>query len=174
VATIVIVGVRRLATLLAALAVITVAAGSGAYSLATASTTPSGSIPISGPVSESDFGGGPGGGRGFEESNVEVANLLAATTTQWAAATGGAMSAASLQLASGKAVIAIGGFDGSDPAPTLAQFQQYVSDGKISYYIAGAGLFGGGRGGDSDIAQWVADNYQPTTVGGATVYDLRG
>jgi 4-amino-4-deoxy-L-arabinose transferase-like glycosyltransferase len=168
VATAVIVGVRRGAALLAALAVVTVAASSGAYTLATAAQTHAGSIPISGPVSQSDFGGGAG----FRESDVELNGLLAATTTQWAAATGGAMSAASLQLGSGKAVIAIGGFNGGDPAPTLEQFQQYVRDGKISYYVEG--MAGGGmRGGDSDIAQWVAENYQATTVGGTTVYDLR-
>jgi hypothetical protein len=32
---------------------------------------------------------------------------------------------------------------------------------------------GGPGGGDSGIAQWVADNYQSQTVGNMTVYDLR-
>jgi 4-amino-4-deoxy-L-arabinose transferase-like glycosyltransferase len=171
VATTVIVGVRRLSTVIAALAVLTVAASSGAYAIATASQTHSGSIPVSGPAAQSGFGG-RGGGPGTEQSNVELANLLAATTTEWAAATGGDQSAASLELASGKAVIAIGGWDGTDPAPTLAQFQQYVRDGKVSYYVnGGRGGFGGGS---TDIAQWVTANYQPTTVGGVIVYDLRG
>ena len=166
VATAVILGVRRL---VAGLAVLTVAAASGAYGLATAATTHAGSIPISGPVSESDFRG-----PGVEESNVELANLLAATTTKWAAATGGAMSAASLQLASGKGVIAIGGWNGGDPAPTLEQFQKYIEDGQISYYVAGGGMRGGGGpGGNSDIAEWVAANFESTTVGGTAVYDLR-
>ena len=35
----------------------------------------------------------------------------------------------------------IGGFNGSDPSPTLEQFQQYVANGEIHYYIAG-GLAG--------------------------------
>ena len=35
--------------------------------------------------------------------------------------------------------MAIGGFSGSDPAPTLAQFQQYVNEGKIHYFVAGGG-----------------------------------
>ncbi len=55
--------------------------------------------------------------------------------------------AAGYQLASGEPVMAIGGFNGTDPAPTLAQFEQYVSEGKIHYFIAGglggAGGFGG-------------------------------
>jgi hypothetical protein len=75
-------------------------------------------------------------------------------------------------LASGKSVMAIGGFNGGDPAPTLAQFQQYVAEGKISYYVAG-GRGGGFGGGSSDIATWVAAHYQAKTVGGSTVYDLR-
>jgi hypothetical protein len=57
-----------------------------------------------------------------------------------------------------------------DPAPTLAQFQRYVEDGQIAYYVSGGGM---GRG-SSDIAEWVAANYTATTVGGQTVYDLRG
>ncbi len=42
--------------------------------------------------------------------------------------------------------MAIGGFNGSDPSPTLAQFQEHVADGEIHYFISG-GADGGGRGG---------------------------
>ena len=42
--------------------------------------------------------------------------------------------------------MAIGGFNGSDPSPTLAQFKAYVADGEIHYFIASGGD-GGGRGG---------------------------
>ena len=66
--------------------------------------------------------------------------------------------------------MAIGGWSGSDPAPTLAQFKAYVAAGDISYYVAGGG--GGPGGGNSEIANWVAANYTATTVGGSTVYDL--
>ena len=38
----------------------------------------------------------------------------------------------------------IGGFNGSDPSPTLAQFQQYVADGQVHWFI------GGGAGMRSD------------------------
>jgi hypothetical protein len=104
-----------------------------------------------------------------------VAALLAKTTSTWAAATSGSQSAASLELASGKAVIGIGGWSGSDNAPTLAQFQQYVAEGKISYYVAG-GQGGGGRGGStsagSEILAWVTANFTAQTVGGSTVYAL--
>jgi hypothetical protein len=57
----------------------------------------------------------------------------------------------------------------------VAQFQQYVAEGKINYYVGGGQ--DGGPGGDSDstsgeIAAWVAENFTATTVGGQTVYDL--
>ena len=59
----------------------------------------------------------------------------------------GANSAAGYQLASGEPVMALGGFNGSDPSPTLAQFQDYVADGEIHYFISGGGGLGGGPGG---------------------------
>jgi hypothetical protein len=75
--------------------------------------------------------------------------------------------------------MAIGGFNGSDPSPTLAQFQQYVASGKIHYFLGGGGMgsFGGGQstGGSnagSQIASWVASHFSSTTVDGVTVYDL--
>ncbi|MFC0540412.1 ArnT family glycosyltransferase [Kutzneria chonburiensis] len=142
--------------------------GVGSFSIATAATPHTGSIPVSGPAGSSQ--GGFGGGSG--QADATVVSLLKATTTEWAAATDGSMSSAPLALASGKSVMAIGGFNGGDPAPTLAQFQQYVAEGKISYYVAGGGR-GGFGGGSSDIATWVAAHYQAKTVGGTTVYDLR-
>ncbi|MGA7670026.1 MAG: hypothetical protein WBW04_06370, partial [Nitrolancea sp.] len=72
--------------------------------------------------------------------------------------------------------MAIGGFNGTDPTPTLAEFQQYVSEGKIHYFIGGSGVGGGFRGGSDgtsgQISNWVQQNYTATTVGGTTVYDL--
>jgi hypothetical protein len=72
--------------------------------------------------------------------------------------------------------MAIGGFNGSDPAPSLAQFQQYVAEGRIHYFLGG-GRMGGMRSmGGSDTARqisaWVQENFTATSVGGATVYDL--
>jgi hypothetical protein len=117
--------------------------------------------------------GGFGGGRGGEDSSSSaVGELLAKTTTKWAAATTGSQSAATLELASGKAVIGIGGWSGSDPAPTLDEFKAYVAAGEVKYFIAG-GQGGGPGGGSSDITDWVTANYTATTVDGQTVYDLQ-
>jgi hypothetical protein len=74
--------------------------------------------------------------------------------------------------------MALGGFNGSDPSPTLAQFQQYVAEGKIHWFIGGGGGgggFGGQMGGSrssSQIAQWVQENFAGQTVDGVTLYDL--
>ncbi len=89
---------------------------------------------------------------------------------RWVAATVGANNAAGYQLATQEPVLAIGGFNGSDPAPTLAQFQQYVAEHQIHYFISGG--TGGNSAAAQEIAEWVAANYTATTVGGTTVYDL--
>jgi hypothetical protein len=96
------------------------------------------------------------------------------TGYRWTAAAVGANNAASYQLASGKPVMAIGGFNGSDPAPSLAQFQAYVRHHRIHYFIGGGGFggAGGGSGTSSAIATWVAGHYSAKTVSGVTVYDL--
>jgi len=46
-----------------------------------------------------------------------------ASKYRWVAAAVGANSAAGVQLATGDAIMAIGGFNGTDPTPTLAQFE---------------------------------------------------
>ncbi|GAB3000272.1 glycosyltransferase family 39 protein [Amycolatopsis acidiphila] len=156
-------------------ALVTGMLGTTAYAVVTASVPHTGSIPASGPAEAAGFGGGGFGGGGFGgggQSDSQVIALLKGTTTKWAAATNGSQSAAGLALNSDKSVMAIGGFDGSDPAPTLAQFQQYVADGDITYYVSG-GMGGfGGRGGGGSIATWVEQNFHSTTVGSSTVYDL--
>ena len=71
-------------------------------------------------------------------------------------------------------VMAIGGFNGSDPSPTLAQFQADVQAGEIHYFLAGGG-FGqqnGGSDASSQINSWVAANYTSVQIGGQTFYDL--
>ena len=70
--------------------------------------------------------------------------------------------------------MAIGGFNGSDPTPTLAKFKQYVADGKVHYFISSNfGLPGGGQTGTgTTISQWVQSHFAARTVSGVTLYDL--
>ncbi|WP_436497920.1 glycosyltransferase family 39 protein [Actinokineospora sp. HUAS TT18] len=157
---------RRAGTVIAVVAVLAGLGGTAAYTVATAATAHGGSIPVSGPSSTAQ----PMGGMSRAVS-AELVSALRATTGRWAAASTGSQGAASLQLASGRPVMAIGGFNGSDPAPTLAEFQTYVRAGEIGYYIEG-GRGGGPGGGGGEIAAWVQANFTPTTIGGTTVYDL--
>ncbi|MGW2706198.1 ArnT family glycosyltransferase [Streptomyces sp. NPDC001340] len=126
------------------------------------------------------MGGGGGAGGLLNGANVSSAakKLLEkdADNYTWVAASIGSQNAASYQLATGDPVMAIGGFNGTDPSPTLAQFKKYVADGKIHYFIAGGGM-GGGMGGSnsgtsSRITSWVESNFKKVTVGSATFYDL--
>jgi 4-amino-4-deoxy-L-arabinose transferase-like glycosyltransferase len=102
-------------------------------------------------------------------SSALVALLKADTTHRWVAAAIGSQSAAPLELATGRSVIAIGGFSGTDPAPTLAQFEALVAKGEIHYLITGGA---GGSGTASQITSWVSSHFSSKTVGGQTIYDL--
>jgi 4-amino-4-deoxy-L-arabinose transferase-like glycosyltransferase len=133
-----------------------------------------------GPGGPGGFGGGQRGGMGgLLDGGTPDAELVAllrqdADRYSWVAAAIGSNSAAGVQLATGDPVMAIGGFNGSDPAPSLAQFQQLVAEGRIHYFLGG-GRMGGSMGGSDaarQISAWVQDNFTATTVGGATVYDL--
>ncbi|MCG5432930.1 glycosyltransferase family 39 protein [Mycobacterium sp. MYCO198283] len=185
-AAVIAVGGHRLGRYTAALAVAGVLvglAGTAAYTVETVAQPHGGGIPTSGPARADGMRfpggpGGPGGGRfGGEADNAALQDLLTGTGNRWAAATVGSHLAGSLQLSTGKPVMAIGGFNGGDPAPTLEQFQRYVADGDIGYFLVGQGPGGGGPGGQrgtgSAITAWVAEHFTPHQVGNTTVYDLR-
>ena len=67
----------------------------------------------------------------------------------WLVAVQGSSAAAAIILATGGVpVMAMGGFRGTDPAPTLAQLEQYVKQGKLHYVLTGGrGGFGGAASG---------------------------
>jgi 4-amino-4-deoxy-L-arabinose transferase-like glycosyltransferase len=120
--------------------------------------------------------GGPGGGlldATTPSSELTAALQANASAYTWAAAAIGSQTAAGYQLASGVPVMPIGGFNGSDPSPTLEQFQQYVQQGRIHYFLGGNGFqANGGSRAAQQIASWVQANFTATTIGGQTVYDL--
>ncbi|MEA2675362.1 MAG: hypothetical protein QOI92_2554 [Chloroflexota bacterium] len=127
---------------------------------------------------------GQGGIGGLLDASAASPELIAALQANagaytWTAATTGSNNAAGIALSSQTSVMAIGGFNGSDPSPTLEQFQADVAAGRIHYYIAtqdAAGFRGtqGGSNGAAEIAAWVESSFTRTTIGGATVYDLTG
>ncbi|OIJ33896.1 hypothetical protein BK826_10400 [Rothia kristinae] len=130
--------------------------------------------------------GGAGGGMGgvglmlnTSEPSDELISYLSqdADRYQWMLAVVGSNNAAGYQLASGESVMPVGGYNGTDPAPTLEEFQKLVAQGKIHYYIAGtisSGMGGSSSGSDAaeQIDEWVQAHFTSTTVDGTTVYDL--
>jgi hypothetical protein len=152
---------------------------------------------------------GAGASRGTAGGLLDASRPSAALVTlleqnadryTWVAATVGAQSAAGYQLATDDPVMSLGGFNGSDPYPTLAEFEALVGAGKVHYFIAGGtgalgnagasgntvgpmGLgaagsssngtqLGGGDSSMSAISAWVEAHFTSRTVGGITVYDL--
>lgn len=175
-------GVHRLdraTAVVAAAGILFGAAAPTAFAIETTTHSHVGPLAMSGPAAASEAPSvfGPPAGRGPDAStagNVALQQLVKAADNRWAAASIGSMGAGTLELETGSSVMAIGGFTGGDDSPTLAQFQEYVVDGQIGYFIAGGR--GGPRhnsGASSQITSWVEQNFIPMDVGGATVYDLQ-
>ncbi|MGW1077558.1 ArnT family glycosyltransferase [Streptomyces sp. NPDC002537] len=124
--------------------------------------------------------GGPGGMGGLLGGQKVSAAAAAALKRDagdytWAAAAVGSQNAAGYQLAAQVPVMPVGGFNGSDPSPTLRQFQAYVKAGKVHWFIPSGESRDGGRGGrghSAQISSWVAAHFTKVTVGTATFYDL--
>ncbi|WP_319452732.1 MULTISPECIES: glycosyltransferase family 39 protein [unclassified Mycobacterium] len=154
-----------------ALALTAALAGPTAYAVATVGAAHEGGGPSVGPAQDGHFGGGMA--RGVD--SPELADMLKQTDTKWSAAIERSSSAAALELSSGTSVMAIGGFSGTDPAPTLPQFKDDVANHRVAYYVStGSGSHrpGWNSHAHADIAKWVAANFTATKVGSATVYDL--
>jgi 4-amino-4-deoxy-L-arabinose transferase-like glycosyltransferase len=142
-------------------------------------TRPGGSGTSGAPGRTGGFGGGAGGGGGgglggstTVSSALEKLLEQDASSYKWVAATEGSEAAAPLELATGDAVMAIGGFNGTDPWPTLAVFEELVAKHEIHYYVGqDSESFGGGQG-SSAITKWVTAHFTKETVGGETVYNL--
>jgi 4-amino-4-deoxy-L-arabinose transferase-like glycosyltransferase len=150
---------------------------------------PGDGVPAGGPPSgvPGGFTGPPGAGpgrrggpAGLLDARAPGAQLVAlleqdSSRYTWVAATVGSNNAAGLQLATGDPVMPVGGFNGSDPSPTLARFQEYVRQGRIHWFVGGGGFPAtGGSRASAEIAAWVAATFTARTVDGTTVYDLSG
>ena len=184
--------VKRVAVGAAALGVCATLLAPAAYSLATTGTAYGGGDPHPGPGTASDFGGlggfgGFGGGQpgGLpgdfgNSSDSALLDYLVANrgTATWIVAADSSQQAGSIEIATGLPVMAMGGFTGSDPAPTLEQLQGYVASGKLRFVLADGGFGGGGFGGFGDSStrtSWVTDSCKLVDYGGsASLYDCAG
>jgi 4-amino-4-deoxy-L-arabinose transferase-like glycosyltransferase len=162
----------------AALAVAACLAAPAVYSVATAAAPHSGAIPSVGPAGHG-FGGFGGGLLDSPSPGPALSAALSADAHDftWAAAVVGSNNAAGYQLGSGAPVMAIGGFNGTDPSPTLEEFQAYVADRQIHYFVRGKMMIGHwgdatGSRQSADIAEWVETHYTAQTVDRVVIYDL--
>jgi len=184
VASMLVVGAHRLGRATAVLALCAMlfgAGGTAAYTIETVANAHSGTMTTSGPSRDGGPdagapGGGPGGRGpgGAQADNAALAELVKGVGNRWAAATVGSFTASSLELQTGASIMAIGGFTGSDNSPTLAQFQAYVAEGQVRYFIPGdrEGPPGGRSGTAGDITAWVQEHFRSIDIGDTTVYDL--
>ncbi len=136
--------------------------GSGAGSGAGAGSGPAGTYDRG----AGGLGAGAGAARAVGPGGAASAKLIAYLEAHrdgatWLVAVRGSDAAAAIILQTGGIpVMAMGGFSGTDPAPTVAQLQQYVAQGKLHYVLTGgAGGFGGGAAGTaSSVTSWVEQN----------------
>ncbi|KAB2379478.1 glycosyltransferase family 39 protein [Actinomadura montaniterrae] len=199
---------RRLAVAAAEIGLVAVLAGPAAYAASAASSgADNGSNPTAGPAAQGGMGGfghgaptggGPGSsgqkgrfqtppsgqsgqpsGRGGEVSSQLVSYLEKNQgDATWLVAVSSAQNASSIILRTGRPVIAMGGFTGSDPAMTVAKLQRYVQEGKLKYVMLGGGGPGGGSA-NSAVTAWIkqhgtvvsASEYGGTS-GSGTLYKL--
>lgn len=167
---------RPIASALLVMTLAAALAGPAAYTVATVGVAHQGIGP--------SVGSGHTVYTGFQKiGNPRLDALLEETATPWSAAIDRSSPAAALELATGTAVMAIGGFSGTDPTPTLQQFQDDVAHHRVAYYLAPRGSSHGAVAEDehgvdfaarphSDILRWVRGHFHSTTVGGITAYDL--
>lgn len=92
----------------------------------------------------------------------------------WPGAIVGSESAANYQLETGQAILAIGGFNGSDPFPTLEQFIALVEEHRIGTLIIQTlpPVPAEGRGEAARIVAWVRATHTAQVVGDAELYKL--
>ncbi|GHO86088.1 ArnT family glycosyltransferase [Dictyobacter formicarum] len=109
--------------------------------------------------------GGPpanAGGNGGRNIDTALIKYLEANqgNTKYLLAVPSSQTADSIILSTNKAVMALGGFSGSDPILTSSQLKALVANGTVRYFLLnGSGGFGGGPGGQSSSAtSWVTQS----------------
>ena len=130
-------------------AIAAILAAPGFWSLTPTLAGSSSGIPTAGPTLLTS--GGNSGGIGSGSVNSGLLKYVEAHqgNAKYLFATSNASTAAPYIIKSGKAVMAIGGFNGTDPAITLKQFKALVKSGDMKYYLSS------GRSGNSKIEAWV-------------------
>ncbi|MET9485844.1 glycosyltransferase family 39 protein [Nocardia sp. NPDC006630] len=164
---------RRYGLVIAGVALFSALLGPTVYTMETVAQTQAGGSPIAGPPRPSHGQGGRDGG----SADPQLDGLITAANNRWAAAAVGASQVSAIELRTGASLLAVGGFSGRDESPTLAQFQSYVADHQVGYYLVPQRKQDGGWHSDTEstsaqITAWVKANFPVTMLGNMEVYRL--
>ena len=118
-------------------------------------------------------GGLAAGGGGLQVDSGLVAYLKAhQSSARYLFATLSSQSAAAYIIVTGKPVLALGGFSGSDQILTLSQLKTLIRQGQVRYFLAGGGGGGfGGGAGNAQLVQWIEANFSQVSasaIGGSS------
>jgi 4-amino-4-deoxy-L-arabinose transferase-like glycosyltransferase len=113
-------------------------------------------LPQAGPDSTS-FGGGGRGGQGGDSLNEGLYNYLTEHNNgeKFLFATTRYSTAVPYIIEKGAAVMAMGGYSGSDPILTADSLKALVESGQVKYFLLTSG---GQGGGSSQLTQWIVSN----------------
>lgn len=134
-------------------------------------------LPVAGPDTRQGMGGrfGNSGSMQPDSSQNELITYLQQNYAgeKYFLAVPDANTAAPIIIETGKAVMAMGGFSGNDPAMTLERFKEIVQNGELRFFMSG-----GRMGQNNDIMNWVEQNGKAVNTGtnnfdGGTLYDLK-
>jgi 4-amino-4-deoxy-L-arabinose transferase-like glycosyltransferase len=134
--------------------------------------------------SPSSAGGTPpaGAGAGFGQASQLSSSVITYLeqhqgSAKYLLAANSSKITAPIIIETGRAVVTIGGFSGSDPAPTVSQLASMVAAGQLKYVLVSSGGPGGRSGGGtaSSIDTWVKAHGTAVTgltVSGGTLYKV--
>lgn len=152
-------GTRRVAQWVIVTSVVAALVAPTTYSMATTQVAHSGPSPMAGHRPD----------RPNKTVPSEVVALVGHDASQyrWAAAIPKAQGAAAYELQSGVPVLAMGGYRGSDPFPTIAELASLVAHHQIHYVLD---VHHSGH--TKDVMTWVRHHFVSTTLSGVAVYDM--
>ncbi|MHB8596355.1 MAG: mannosyltransferase YkcB-related protein [Ktedonobacteraceae bacterium] len=143
-------------------------------------------LPVAGPSQQ----GSAGGFGGSNTTNTALISYLESHqgSATYLVAVPSSNEADSIILATNKAVMALGGFSGSDPILTTSQLASLVAKGTVRFFLLN-GSGGGPGGGQSNLTSWVTQHcsivstsqYQSSSTssgtgsfgGAGTLYDCK-
>ncbi|HEX7307280.1 MAG TPA: hypothetical protein VF330_30535, partial [Lentzea sp.] len=153
--------------------------GGGGFQVFRGGQQPPGGVPQQRQNGRGDRGQAPGGFGGERASLTDEQKRILDYAKEHGggaeitlAVAGSSQAASPFILGSDEVVIGMGGFSGSDNAPSVDQLQAWVAEGKLKFVLSGGDRMGGGPGGRSDHGrqEWISQHctaVDPSAYGGS-------